>query len=130
MTSIYETIYTKLEQLGIHAYILSHSAGKSAAPGFMDLSLDVLSKTSVSITIALAHNTVVNGDVCPDPDMEIEISPLTQRAEALSFQQSFPPIYTRIFSEGRPVDRTQQRQLNAFLDHWLTNAIEQGHRFA
>ncbi len=129
MTSIYETIYTKLEQLGIHSYILSTSSGKSTVSGFMDLSLDVLSKHPDSITIALAHNTLVNGDVCPDPDMEIEICPSTKRAEALSFQQSFPPLYTRIYSAGEKVNRSQQRELNTFLSQWLTNALDQGHRF-
>ncbi len=128
--SIYESIYTKLERLGVQNFILRNSAGKSTSTDFMDLSLDVLSKDKDSTTIALAHNTIMNGDVCCDPDMEIKITHSTKRAEALTFQQSFPPIYTRIFSEGEKVNRAQQRELNTFLDQWLTNAIDQGHLYS
>ena len=83
---IYETIYTKLQPiikaLGDDEYV------KLKAGGFMDLHVNRLySEEDNAIRISLAHNYQHNGDAMADPDMEINVYPEMEMAEALTFQQ-------------------------------------------
>ncbi len=127
--TIYNKIYQHLETLGVIA-ALDEGAdySKSKVVGLMDLSLDRLDTgEDGSIRIALAHYFKQNGDLCPDPDMEIRIYPTQKMAEALTFQQALPPVYQEVYPAPRKVNLALKRQLNGFLHYWLRNCIAQGH---
>jgi uncharacterized protein YqiB (DUF1249 family) len=127
---IYERIYQKLDQLGINGLIASGTeAAKSTASGYMDLSFDRLYDEEGAVVIALAHYYKQNGDLCADPDMEIRVYPQRRMAEALTFQQAIPPIYQMVYPAPGKVIPALKTSLNTFLLTWLTNAIQQGHRF-
>lgn len=96
---------------------------------FMDLNMDVLERQTDYIVIALSHYFKQNGDLCADPDMQIRIYPERNMAEALTFQQALPPIYQEVYPAPGKVVPELKRELNDFLDLWLRNCINQGHRF-
>lgn len=64
MQNIYERIYSKLDKIGIFK-IENHTHLES--PGLMDLVIEKLGDNHYSLT----HYYEQNGDLCPDPDMEI-----------------------------------------------------------
>ena len=106
---------------------------QSEAPGFMDLHLDVLSKSKEELRIALAHNYRQNGDSIPDPDMEIRVYllPDWRKAEALTYQDAYgyKMVYWR--NEGQIMMNPElKRSLNDFLAQWLKNLKNQGHSLA
>ena len=100
--------------------------------GLMVLNYDFLGKDKDgNYRIALAHNYVQNGDVMADPDMQVRIIPEMEAAEALTFQQSNPNVYQEVYEEkdGKQlVNLNLKKQLNSFLNQWLTNLIQQGHK--
>ena len=102
------------------------AAGRSHVDGYMDLGLDVLSRTPEKLVIALSHYYAhPSGDMIPDPDMEIAIYPAREWAEAMAYQDCFG--YQSV-SQARPAASERLRtSLNAFLLSWLGNLIEQGH---
>lgn len=120
---IYETIYNKLETLGI-TELTEYKKLKS--DGYMDLSIDILSDTDEEKHIAMAHNFIQNGDVMADPDMEIRIYKKTKMAEALTYQLSSMGIFQRVYPELGKVHPKLKKQLNSFLNQWLTNLKNQG----
>jgi len=128
---IFETIYRKLDKLGaIAALEAGQDYAKSQLGGaFMDLNMDVLERRADTIVIALSHYFEQNGDLCADPDMEIRIYPARRMAEALTFQQAIPPIYSEVYPAPGKVAPKLQRELNSFLNTWLGNCIKQGHGF-
>ena len=99
---------------------------KLKSGGFMDLNLDVLGADGESITIALSHYFVQNGDMIPDPDMEIRIYPEMRMAEALTYQDSFG--YREVYPEPGRVDPAAKQDLNTFLGYWMGNLLKQGFR--
>ncbi len=124
-TTIYERIYKRLERLGILA--LGEAATRAKSGAFMDLSYDCLHKNADhTYIIALAHNYIQNGDVMPDPDMEIRIHPRLKMAEALTMQDYFG--YRQVY-HGDKVDLRAKRELNKFLAYWLNNIRKQGFSF-
>ena len=130
MSNKFERIYEKLEALGVLAVIKNGgNYVKSSSGGYMDLHLDVLTKDEHCVIISLAHNFVQNGDVCADPDMQIRVISDAKEAEAMTFQQSIPPAFQEVYPEKNKVNVMLKHQLNAFLDQWLFNAIDQGHCF-
>ena len=104
--------------------------GKSKVNGYMDLNYDYLgSQGEGQYTIALAHNYVQNGDVVPDPDMQIQIDTNAKTAEAMTFQNLY--VYQEVLARTTPPEPKNEKlrkELNLFLSQWLNNAIEQGHR--
>ena len=120
---IYETIYKKLEKLGITELV---KYKKLKSEGYMDLSIDILSDNEEEKHIAMAHNFIQNGDVIADPDMEIKIYKKTKMAEALTYQLSSLGIFQRVYPEPGKVYPKLKKQLNSFLNQWLTNLISQG----
>ena len=127
MRTIYERIYEKLEQLMGDLKTIPE-AKKSQVPGFMDLSLDrVFSEDGVTV-VALSHYYKhPSGDMIPDPDMEIRIRPNERMAEALMYQDAY--AYQFVYTgDGQLVSADLKRDLNEFLDQWLGNCLEQGHR--
>lgn len=125
--NIYERIYSKLQPildaLGDKDYV------SLSSEGYMDLHVDRCQHKSNSHrqVIAIAHNYIQNGDVVPDPDMEIAIYYDRKMAEALTFQNVY--IYQEVYFEndGKTfVYPKLKRQLNDFLNQWLDNLKLQG----
>ena len=124
----YDRIYEQLEELipGLRE-LEPGDARKSTAPGFMDLGLDVLSKSEEKLRIALSHYFVMNGDMVADPDMEIRVYLIDgwRKAEALTYQDQFR--YDMVYPEPGKVYPRMKRTLNSFLGQWLRNLKNQGH---
>jgi uncharacterized protein YqiB (DUF1249 family) len=116
---VYDRIFRKLQQLGV-LDVQEH--GKKTVDGFMPLSVDRLGENRY----AIAHNYVQNGDVMADPDMEIKVHPDLKMAEALTYQQDGLGIYQAVYPEPGKVNPKLKKELNQFLDQWLTNMIHQG----
>jgi hypothetical protein len=87
----------------------------------MDLHLDILYRANDTARIAIAHNYTENGDVIPDPDMELVVDFRKQTVNVKSYQNLY------VYSQVKDGDQLLQRELNEFLDMWLDNLIEQGH---
>jgi len=116
MSNIYEKIYNKLNKIGV-LKVESNIHLKSS--GFMDLVVERLGDNHYSLT----HYYEMNGDLCPDPDMEVRVFPDTKMAEALSFQDVYG--YRRVYYDEE-VDLKAKKELNDFLNFWLNNLINQG----
>jgi len=128
---IYDKNYTNLQK--IIPDLTNLKAGesrKSKSSGFMDLNLDVLTKTKDEMRIALSHNYIQNGDVMADPDMEIRVYliPGWEKAEALTYQQDGLGIYQEVYPAPGKVYPKLKKDLNNFLNQWLKNCINQGHK--
>jgi uncharacterized protein YqiB (DUF1249 family) len=123
---IYARIFQKLKQV-VPDLLTIEESGKSTVEGYMDLNLDVIYKRSNRIIIALSHYyRHPSGDMIPDPDMQIAVYPKLEQAEALAFQDCYS--YRRVYGDDNTTeDIKAKKELNAFLDLWLTNLIEQGH---
>jgi uncharacterized protein YqiB (DUF1249 family) len=127
---IYERIYNKLDRLGVIALIEAKTeAATSTASGTMDLHYDRLTAGGDAVIVALAHYFEQNGDRCCDPDMTVRVFRAQKLAEALTFQQAIPPMYTEVYPEPGQVNLRAKKDLNVFLDYWLSNALAQGHCF-
>ena len=127
MKTIYEQIYEKLIHLIPDLLTLkSGNYMKSKSAGYMDLSLDVLSSNDDRIIIALAHNYELNGDLVPDPDMEIRVFKNLKLAEAMTYQDA--RTYECVYDNENNADKKLQRDLDLFLYAWITQCIDQGHK--
>ncbi|MHB8143966.1 MAG: DUF1249 domain-containing protein [Thermoleophilia bacterium] len=121
--TINERIFKKLERVigdlsDIPAYM------KFEAHGFMDLGVDRLYGDEESVTVALSHYFKQNGDMVPDPDMEVRIYPAMKMAEALTYQDSFG--YQQVYPTPGQVNLKAKKDLNSFLNYWLSNILKQG----
>ena len=127
MKTIYERIYEKLELLVGDLTVIPGNQ-KSQVSGFMVLNLDQLAADDGGTVIALSHYYKhPSGDMIPDPDMEIRIVPQRRRAEALTYQDAY--VYQFVYSgAGALMSPKLKRDLNAFLEQWLSNCLAQGHR--
>ncbi len=112
-------IYTRLLRVIPNLRNIERYA-KLAAPGFMDLHVDILNKTGNVWRIALAHNYKSGGDVIPDPDMEVSVDFHNETAQAETYQDTY------VYREAN--DERSKKELNEFLVLWLGNLIEQGHK--
>lgn len=123
--SIYQKLLTLIPNLPEHLKV-GKEYGKSQSAPYMDLSYDFLHEdTPGEYIIALHHYFEMNGDLVPDPDMEIKVIPEKNIADAVSFQNQI--IYHHVDQEEKHREKLQQ-DLNEFLDQWLENALAQGHR--
>jgi len=95
---------------------------KLNAEGFIDFHVDILYRKGDTARIAIAHNYIQNGDTISDPDMELLVDFKNQTVEANTFQN----IYA--YSEVEEGNDALQDELNEFLEMWLNNLIEQGHK--
>ena len=127
----YERNYARLEALMGQPLCDLHSdrSYRLRAPGFMDLVVEVLPQDpdTGAMVLSLAHYFEQNGDLCQDPEMTVRVLPQGM-VEALSFQQSIPPIYNVVHPEPGKVAPRVKQDLNAFLSFWLRNLTAQGHR--
>ena len=127
---IYETIYRKLYRLipNLDEYEIGDAA-KFRASGFMDLNLDILSKDKETARIALSHYYKhPSGDMIADPDMEIRVIHAMEMAEALTYQDSFG--YREVYPTPDTIDVRAKKELNTFLNRWLPNLLQQGHKLS
>lgn len=119
-----------------------HDRGEGS--GLMPLSLDVLEagfarRSSLGapqaetrfLRVALSHHYEQNGDLVPDPDMELRVftDPSFPRVEALAIQHA-TGHYARVYPRPGCVDPRQKRDQNAFLAVWLRNLKAQGFSLA
>jgi len=93
---------------------------KIKSNGFMDLNIDKLS----SNRIAMAHNHIVEGDVIPDPDMEVVINFEYKIVYPVTYQDSFG--YQEAYKFGSNdkaigVNERVKRELEEFFGQWLRN---------
>ena len=125
---IYRRNFDRLVKIGIindKGELQFEEALKLKSSGFMDLNLDYLEKDEQGQVIAMAHNYIQNGDVMADPDMQIRIIPEMHSIEALTFQMDNPPIFQQVYPEKNTVNVRLKKELNSFLEMWLTNIISQ-----
>jgi len=135
-TQPYSSIYKKLMQvipdLVKHIEEGKHHGKSVKDPkgGLMDLNFDFLGKDkNGNYLIALSHYFKQNGDMVADPDMQIRVLPELQAAEAMTFQDQFG--YQEVYRERdgkQQVDLRRKKELNKFLNQWLSNIIRQGHK--
>jgi hypothetical protein len=62
------------------------------------------------VRIAIAHNYTENGDVIPDPDMEVLVDFRDQTVNAKTYQNLY------VYSVVEEDDNKLQEELNEFLD--------------
>ena len=117
---VQEKIYVKLDKLGI---LQVKESVHLKSGSFMDLVVERLGENHFSLT----HYYEQNGDLCPDPDMEIRIMPDMEMAEALSYQDSFG--FRKVYYPDNMVDLKAKKDLNQFLNTWLNNLKKQGFKY-
>ena len=124
--SIYERNYRKLCRVLGDEWPSSDAAFRLTAGAYMDLTVDRLYEEDGAFVIAMAQRYEVNGDLVPDPDMELRVFPEQKMVEALTFTD----IWGRrvVYPEPGKPNLPAKKDLNEFLEHWLTNLIAQGHR--
>lgn len=118
----YNWIYNKLDSLLGDVREFASKPGnyrKFRASGFMDLCVECIRDGVISLT----HYYEQNGDLVPDPDMEVGI--YSDSAEALTFQDTLH--YVQVYSEdGLGYIPELKKDLNEFLHSWLCNLEKQG----
>jgi uncharacterized protein YqiB (DUF1249 family) len=120
-------IFEKLVKLGLVRHDGKPAFNKYVklqSEGLMDLHVDLLESNEDFYIIALSHTFEINGDLVPDPDMEIRIFPRLRIAEALTYQDQF--IFQRVYPKPNLVNPKLKKALNIFLNQWLSNLIIQG----
>ena len=126
MSNIYQQSYRKLEKiLGNNWFKLNHVVLKNEP--YMQLYFERLDGNR----LAIAHYFEQNGDLVPDPDMEILVHPETKSVEAFSYQDGVN--YQRVYPNPRNrniVDFRTKKYLNEFLSLWLNNIITQGFKLS
>ena len=104
------------------------------ADGYMDLNVDILERTNECVLIALSHYYKHDsGDMIADPDMEVKLYPSRGMAEAMTYQDGFG--YRQVYHDPdldtgkfRKVDPRAKKELNSFLNQWISNLLQQGHK--
>ena len=121
-----QSIYNKLIKI-IPDIATREEAGKSvlSSDAMMDLNLDILSRNGNLIRIALSHYYKQNGDMIADPDMEVIVNTQLMTANAMTYQDSM--IFQTAENDGG-INQKLVNSLNEFLDQWLQNCIDQGHK--
>ncbi len=102
------------------------SGVKMKAGQFMDLNIDVLRQQGTVTQISMAHYYEQNGDLVPDPDMEVMLMHVTQMALPVHFQSG--SFYRRCI-EGTVITNLKEfGDQTSFLSQWLRNIKAQGHK--
>lgn len=102
------------------------SAVKMKAAPFMDLCIDVLWQKGTVTRISLAHYYEQNGDLVPDPDMEVTLMHITRLALPVHFQDW--RCYRQAMEGTIILDMKEFADQSRFLSRWLRNIKQQGHR--
>ena len=127
---IYEVMFDKLIKIGIinkSGELNFKDYIKVKNSPYMDLNINRLySDKKDVIRISLSHNFIQNGDLMGDPDMEIYIHKNLKMIEALTYRLDSLGIYQVVYPDENTVYPKRKKDLNRFLNQWLTNIIEQG----
>lgn len=95
--------------------------------GVGDINIAVVERRGRRLVLRLSHfiERVLGGDPIPDPDMTIAVHLDARSAEVLTYQDcfGFRQVYRDDLMAFSPLAK---RDLNHFLDQWLTKLIEQG----
>ena len=121
-----QSIYKKLIKI-IPDIATREEAGKSklSSDALMDLNLDILSKQNNISRIALSHYYKQDGDMIADPDMEMIVNTKLMTANAMTYQDS---MIFQSADQDAGINQKLVNDLNEFLDQWLQNCIDQGHK--
>jgi uncharacterized protein YqiB (DUF1249 family) len=117
MVDLYQSIYAKLERIGV--FEIRQYAVIEKAP-YTPLCIDRLSDT----VYALSQNPVVDGVVIADPDMEVRVVHQQRIAEPLCLQDRSGRRI--VYPEPGKVDLRAKNDLAEYLERWLTDLISQG----
>lgn len=131
---IYEVMFDKLQKIGIidNTGKLNFSGDylKLKNSPYMDLNINRLySEKENTIRISIAHNFIQNGDLMADPDMEIRIYPELKSIEALTYRLDALGVYQVVYPDEKTVYPKRKKDLNKFLNQWLSNIIDQGFKY-
>lgn len=97
---------------------------KFSAPDFMDLVVEVIDQDgSNNRVLSMTHYFEQNGDLVPDPVMTFLVFD-SGIIFALSYQDQFS--YQEIYTKSGSVNMKLMKELNLFLNTWLTNIEQQG----
>jgi uncharacterized protein YqiB (DUF1249 family) len=126
--NIYEMNYERIEKIfggKLEEFLKSEpgSSMKFKSSGFMDLNIDRLGNNEGCPVISMSHYYENNGDLVPDPDMEIKLNPVYKMAEALTYQDTYR--YQEVYPEPGKYYPALKKDLNAFLGQWTKNIINQ-----
>lgn len=118
-------IYQQLNELlggadGIQKFLQGEGYLKLKVSGYDDLTIERLNWNEISFT----HYYLQNGDLVPDPDMQIEIDFEKHSADAVTFQNSL--IFQTVHLSGGEINLKLQKDLNLHLLYWLKNLKAQG----
>lgn len=135
--TMFEMNYVRLMKLapGLEEKLLNFNPasheyihGKSESSTYMDWSLEVLDHDKSGFYIAISHYYIQNGDMVPDPDMEILVNVENKTVEALHFQDW--RHYVEVYDDKRKrkmVNTREKNSQNRFLKDWFRNLKHQGH---
>jgi len=119
MEDIYHSIYHKMEIVGILS-VSRYDIIKNDP--LLPLYVDRLAPDRY----AIAHNRELDGELVPDPDMEIRVDHSGKTAEALTFQDESGRKV--VYPEPGRVNLAVKNELVEFLDQWLTRLVNDGYR--
>ena len=122
--SVYERNFKRLEKVFGHEFYRKERRVLKSE-GFMDLHFERIAE----MVFSLAHYFTQNGDLVPDPDMEIRVLPDRRMVEALTLQNQF--TFSRVYPDPEKPNLFYpqvKKELNGFLEFWLQNIVSQGFR--
>lgn len=93
---------------------------KLKSVGYMDLTIERLNANEISFT----HYYLQNGDLVPDPDMQIVLDFEKCIASATTYQNCM--TFQSVYLDNGEINLKLQQELNSFLHDWLTNLKAQG----
>ena len=128
---IYQTIFNELTKIVNIETLKRLGHLKFESGGFMDLNFDFLRVDNQDrYVIAISHYYKQNGDMIPDPDMEIRIDNSwdTPTCEALTFQDKngYQEVYPTINNKEMVYPKLK-KSLNSFLLQWIKNIQKQNY---
>jgi uncharacterized protein YqiB (DUF1249 family) len=125
--NIYQNNYQKILKIIPGVFELEEFV-KLSATGAKDLNVHIMHRQHSRLVIALSHyHKDRSGDLVPELDFTIAMYSTTQTAEVLMYEDCFG--YRRVYSEdGLSVSPSTKKELNSFLDKWLSKLFTQGHR--
>ena len=133
--TIYEKNYNRLMAIApgledkLENFNGDYFYGKSSKTGYMDFNLELIDEDEKGFYLAISHYYKQNGDMVPDPDMEIFVDINKKTVEALHFQDAYH--YVEVYPDKRNRDlfsKNQKKEQNEFLAFWLKNLKDQGHK--
>ena len=123
MMNVYKENYKHIDKLtgGLLNFISSPNGYlKLKSQPYMDLTIERIGPDEISLT----HYYEQNGDLVPDPDMQVRIDFQNETAEALTCQDWI--CFRAVYPEPGKVNLKLKKDLNFFLLQWLKGLKKQG----